>query len=195
VVGLEPDLRAHLLLGHFAEHLELRTRVAAHEVHVVLLAVAPHPDLEDFGERIHHRHAHAVQSAGHLVGVLVELAAGVQHRHRELDARDLLDGMIVDGDAAPVVLDLDGIVGVNDHRYAIGKTGERFIDGVVDDFVDEVMQPSLGRRADVHAWAFPNRLETLQYRDLTCAVLVRRGLVGRFRHQLHSKMCRKKATE
>src|SRR5690348_5642900 len=66
------------------------TRRSSDLVHVVLLPVALDPDLEPLGERVDDGDAHAVQSARHLVGVLVELAAGVQHGHRQLDARHLL---------------------------------------------------------------------------------------------------------
>ena len=57
-------------------------------------------------QRIHHRHAHAVQSAGMLVGLVVEFSAGVQARQDQFDAADLLLRMNVDRHAAAVVLDL-----------------------------------------------------------------------------------------
>ena len=82
------------------------------------LAVALHPHLQRLGERVDDADAHAVQPAGDLVAVLVELAAGVQHRHRELDARDLLDRVDVDRDAAPVVLDRDRVVGMDHDAHA-----------------------------------------------------------------------------
>ena len=172
VVGLEPDLRAGLFLRDVAQHLELGRRVAAREVHVVLFAVALDPDLELLGQRVDDRHADAVQTARHLVAVLVELAAGVQHRHRELDARHLFRRMHVDRNAATVVLDGDRIVGVDRDANRVRVAGERFVDRVVDDFVDEMMQAALGRRADVHAGAFANRLESLEYLDLPRVVLL-----------------------
>ena len=38
--------------------------------------------------------------------------------------------------------------------------GERFVDGVVDDFVDQVMQSIDAGRADVHRRALANGLKT-----------------------------------
>jgi hypothetical protein len=46
-------------------------------------------DLDDdlLGERVDHRDAHAVEAAGHLVGLVVELAAGVQDGEDDLERR------------------------------------------------------------------------------------------------------------
>src|SRR5690606_22902937 len=126
------------------------------------------------GERVHDAHTHAVQPAGDLVAALVELAARVQHRHRQLDARQLLGRMDVDRDAAPVVDDGDGVIGVDRDVDLRAEAGERLVDRVVDDLVDEVVQPARPCRADVHAGALPDRLEALQHLDLPCVVAVLR---------------------
>ena len=44
--------------------------------------------------------------------------------------------------------------------------GERLVDGVVDDLVDEVVQPPQARRADVHPGALADGLETLEDGDV-----------------------------
>ena len=100
-VGLEADDGAGAL--GLAQHRELLDRLAPDEAHVVPLAVAVDDDLQPLAERVHHRNADAVQAAGHLVAVLVELAAGVEHRQRHLDRRHLLGRVHVHRDAAAVV--------------------------------------------------------------------------------------------
>src|SRR6185312_9759081 len=60
---------------------------------------------EMVAQRVHHRHTHAMQTTGHLVGVRVELAAGVQHRHHHLGGGTALLRMDVDRDSAAVVAD------------------------------------------------------------------------------------------
>src|SRR5262252_4205575 len=40
------------------------------------------------------------------------------------------------------------------------------VDGVVENFPDEVVQPGRSDAADVHAWPFPDGLETLEYGDV-----------------------------
>src|SRR2546429_6443146 len=54
---------------------------------VVALPAAAHLDLEPFRERVHDRDADAVETARDLVGVLVELTAGVEGGHHDLDRR------------------------------------------------------------------------------------------------------------
>ena len=182
-VGLEPDLRARLPRADLGQHLELRARVATREVHVVLLAGALHPDLQLFGEGVDHRDADAVQSARDLVAVLVELPAGVEDRHRQLDAGDLLDRVDVDRNSAAVVLDGDRIVLMDDHRNAISVSGKRFVDRVVDYLVHQVVEAALRRRTDIHAGALANCFQPLEHLNLFRTVRRLVVLVVRFCHE------------
>ena len=52
--------------------------------------------------------------------------------------------------------------------------GQRLVDRVVDDLVDEVVQAARAGRADVHAGTLADRLETLQDGDVL-------GVITRFR--------------
>ena len=103
--GQEGDLGAALAVGG-ADHRQRRDRHRrARNSHVVLLAVAPDGELEPVRQRVDHRDADAVQAAGDLVGVLVELPAGVQLGHDDLGRRDAFLGVDVGRDAAAVVGD------------------------------------------------------------------------------------------
>ena len=182
-VGLEPHLRARLLRRHGSHHLELRLRDPTLEVHVMLLAVALDPHLELLGQGVHHRHTHPVQTAGHLVGVLVKLAAGMQHRHGEFHTRHLLHRVHVHRNAAAVVLHRNGVVGMNRDEDAVGMAGQRFVNGVVHHFVHEVVQAARRRGPDVHAGALADRFEPLENGDAVRAVPVL-GLFAAIRHEV-----------
>ena len=73
------------------------------EAHLVDLAVAPDLELQLGRQRVDHRDADAVQAAGDLVGVLVELSAGVQLGHDDLGRRHALALVDVGRDAAAIV--------------------------------------------------------------------------------------------
>jgi hypothetical protein len=78
------------------------------------LPLAVHLDLEPLASALT-QEADAVQTARDLVAVLVELAAGVEARQHDLDRRQALGRVILDRDAAAVVLDLDRAVDVDTH--------------------------------------------------------------------------------
>src|SRR3546814_561507 len=118
------------------------------------------------GESVDHRDAHAVQSAGHLVALAAELAAAVELRERDLDARHLLRLVDVDGDAAAVVDHPAAAVGQQGDVDARGVAGHRLVDGVVDHLPHAVVQAGRAGGADVHARALANRVEALQYLDV-----------------------------
>jgi hypothetical protein len=115
-VGPEAHRGAGIALAGGADDLELRGDLAVLEADVVFLAAALDPALELLRERVDHRHADAVQAAGELVVVAVELAARVQAREDELDAAHLLLRVDVDRHAAAVVGHLERAVLVERDR-------------------------------------------------------------------------------
>ena len=80
--------------------------------------------------------------------------------------------MLIDRDAAPVVDHGDRIVDVDGDVDLVAVPGQRLVDRVVDDLVDEVMQPRLAGRADVHRGPFAHRLEAFENLDLVGAIVV-----------------------
>src|SRR6185503_9154249 len=103
-----------------------------------------------------HRHAHAVQTARDLVRVAVELATRVQRRHDHFHRGAVLGGVDVDGNAAAVVLDTHVQVLVDDDFDVAAVAGQRLVDRVVDDFVDEMVNAVDVGAADVHGGALAN---------------------------------------
>ena len=71
--------------------------------------------------------------------------------------------MDVDRHAAAVVRDLQRAVLVQRDVDALGVTGERFVDGVVDDFMREMIGSA---RVRVHAGTPAHGIEPAQYFDV-----------------------------
>ena len=135
-------------------------------------AVAGGFDAHPRGQRVHDADPHAVQTARDLVAAAAELAAGVEDRVDDLEGV-LAGRMLADRHAAAVVLDGHHAVGLDRDLDRLGLAGHRLVDRVVDDFPDEVVQAAGVGRADVHARALANGLETLEDLDAG-GVVVRR---------------------
>ena len=102
-----------------------------------------------------------------VVGIVAELGAGVQRREDQLQGRFAELGVHVHGDAAAIVTDRHRVARlVQRHRDAVGVTVEVFIDGVIDDFPDQMVQSLLVRIADIHRWPFAHRLESFEDGDV-----------------------------
>src|SRR5690606_3513331 len=159
----ERDRGAGAAPGRRAHHLELRLLLAAvGELHAVALAVAVHLDDEALRQGVHHRHAHAVEAAGHLVAVSAELAAAVQLGERDLNTGELLLLVDVGGDAAPVVDHPAPAVGQQRDVDAGGVAGHRLVDRVVHHLPHAVVQAGGAGAADVHAGPLADRLQALE---------------------------------
>ena len=138
-------------------------------------AVAPDLDVELLRERVDAGDADAVQAARDLVVGGVELAAGVEDGEDDLDGGHghAVDGLVVDRDAAAVVDNGDGVVDMDGDVDAGRVAGERFVDGVVDDLVDEVVQPLLAGGPDVHRGTFADGGEAFEDGDVLGRVAAR----------------------
>ncbi len=169
--GVEGDLGARQDLAIVAQRRVARDaqaldRVAALEPHLVAFAVAIDDQLQPVGQGVDDGDADAVQAARDLVGILVELTAGVQLGHDDLGSGDALLAVDVGGDAAAVVGDRDRAVGVEDDLDQVGVAGEGLVDGVVDHLIDHVVQTrAVVGVADIHAGPFADCVEALEDLD------------------------------
>ncbi len=101
-----------------------------------------------------------MQAAGNLVRVVVEFSARVQHGHDDLGRGTPFFAVDVGRDAPAVVLDGDRFVGVNRHDDAIAVPREGFVDRVIHDLENHVVEAgSVIGVADVHAGPLADRLE------------------------------------
>ncbi len=152
--GFECGFRA--AFGGVADAADVGLGDAAFVLLVIDLAVAADFDFAPFGEEVDDRDADAVETAGGLVGAFFELAAEFEDGHHAFERGHIAAGFFgklgvaLDGDAAAVVFDRDAAVDVDRDADRGGVAGHRFVDRVVDDFVDEVMEAALGGIADVH---------------------------------------------
>src|SRR5690606_37656061 len=105
LVGQEMHARA-LLVGR-AGNVQGLDALALPKLHLVGFALAPDGQAQPLRQRIHARHAYAVQAARHFVGVVVELAAGVQLGHDDFSgaAAEFVVFVNVGGNAPAVVAD------------------------------------------------------------------------------------------
>ncbi len=183
-VVVELDVAEHLRAGHEVhlgaaplgrtDLLERRDRVAIAKLHLIRVAVAADGQTQPFGQCVDHRHADPVQPAGDLVGVAVELAAGVQHGHHDLGGRtpQLVVGMDLDGDAAAVVDDADRVVGVDDDLDVVAVAGQGLVDRVVDHLEHHVVQAgAVAGVADVHARPLAHGFQPFQDLDAVGVVV------------------------
>ena len=160
--GQEGHFRA-ALVARGAEPLKRRFGIAMFEGHHMLVAIAPDAQAQPFRQGIDHRHADAMQAARHFVGVLVEFTARMQLRHDHFGRRNPLFGMDIGGDAASVVGDGAGSVGIERHGHFRGVTGQRLVNRIIDDFVNHVMQArAVIGVADIHAGALADGIQAFE---------------------------------
>jgi len=161
--GEEVDLGTALLgLANFFERSDRNT---VPEFNVVAFSVAPYGKTQPFRKRVHNRHADSVQTAGYFVGVVVELASGVQLGHYNFCGGTLLFVVFLDlgRNPAPVVLHADRIIGMYGHGYRVAMTGQRFVYGIINDFKYHMVQAgAIAGVTNIHPRPLAHRLQSLE---------------------------------
>ena len=94
-----------------------------------------------------------MQTAGKLIVVIGEFAAGVERRQNHFNTGYTLFWMDVHRHAAAIVADRQRTVLVQHHIDPLGVPGESFVDAVVDHFLRQMVGPS---GIGVHARALAN---------------------------------------
>ena len=148
----------------------------AHDLHVVerlALRILLYEDLPfavDLGAQVRREcvdagDAHAVQTAGHLVAVLAELAAGVEDRQHDLQRTALFLLVQAGRDTAAVIGNRNRIVGIDGDDDVVAIAGQRLVDRVVHHLIDQMVQTAGADVADIHGGALAHRLKTFQHLD------------------------------
>ena len=167
-IRLEGDRGARLL--RFSVGLHVLGDFPAGQFHFMEMPFTAHHDACPFGERIHDRDADAVQTAGNRIAVAAEFAACMEHRQYDFHGRfpSLVHAR---RNAATIVRDCTAAVIIERHFDVRAVARECFVDTVVDDFVDQMVQAARGCRADVHARTQAYRFEPFEDSDVTRAVV------------------------
>ena len=119
-------------------------------------------NLKPFGQRVHDRRSHAVQTAGDLVSPAAEFSSRMEDRKYNLHCRKSC--LMIDPyrDSTAIVTDRDRVVFIDIHLDLVAITCKRFIHRVVYDLIDKMVKPPCGGTADVHTRSFSYRFQPLQ---------------------------------
>ena len=169
-VGLERDLCASDLA--LADLFKRKAGDAAFiPLHHHVFAVEIRLDFQPLRQGVDDAGADPMEAAGDLVPAAAELSAGVENGVDDLDGGDMKLLVFARRDTAAVIGDADDVSGQDGDGDGVAGAGKRFVDGVVYDLVDQMVQPAQRRRADVHARAFSDRFQPLQNLNLFFVVV------------------------
>ena len=169
-VRLEGDFRTGFLRGAHNGHF--LGNISPGEFHLVNLTVLMHPHPEPLAQGVYHRGAYAVKAAGHLVAAAAELSAGMEHGVNHFQGRPSGLGLNIHGDTTAVIGDGDGVTRVDGDGDMLTVPCQGLVDGVVHDFVHQVVQARRGGGADIHTGALPNSFQSFQNLNLLCPIFL-----------------------
>ena len=175
-IRLEFDGRSRF--GRLADLFQRAGRVAAGEFHLMFIAVAIDREDEPFGEGINAGDTDAVETAGDFVGRVVEFTTGVENGEGDFAGGFLFDGMDIDRNTAAIIRHGDGVIDIDNDFDVAAVAGERFVNGIVDDFIDEMVEAAFMCVANIHGRAFADGFQAFQNGDLRGIVF---GGIGRRR--------------
>ena len=148
-----------------------------------LAALTSNKNVEALGQSIDDTASDAVESAGYRISAAAKLSSRVESSQNYLNGGNLLDRVNIDRDSSPVVRHPHPAISEHHHINVIAVPGECFVDRVVDDLIDQVVEPSRPRRTDIHTGSFANSLQSFEDLNIACAVgTFVRSVFRRFGH-------------
>ena len=134
------------------------------------LPLTAHGDLNPLTQSVDDGQPNAMQATGHLVTTGSEFATGMQHRQNGFQGTFTGARMYIGGNTAAVVADGHRAVFAQHHQNAIAVASKCLVHRIVHHFINQVVQTTWPRGADVHSRALADRLKTLQDLNLFRAV-------------------------
>src|SRR4029077_2133257 len=110
---------------------ERRLRDTVAEPHEPFRPAAEYTQIEPGGQAVDDGDADPVQPARDFVRILIEFSAGMEVGHDDLGSGNALLVVDADGDAAAVVRDGNGAIGVQGNGDRVAVAGERLVDRIV----------------------------------------------------------------
>ena len=113
-----------------------------------------------------------MQTAGYLVSAAAELTARMKDGKYNLNRRLFCLFLNTYRNTSAIINNRDRIIFVDRHIDLCTKAGQSFIDRIIHDLIDQVMQTSGRRTADIHTRTLSNGLKSFKNLNLTCAVII-----------------------
>ena len=113
-----------------------------------------------------------MQTACDGVAAAAEFTARMQHGENNLQRRQADLRMDAGGHAAPVILNEHGAVGFKRDGDMRAEARQRFVDRVIHNFINQMMQSLGACRTDIHTRTLAHRLQSLQDLYLTVVVFL-----------------------
>ena len=127
-------------------------------------------------KRVNHGYTYTVQTTGYLVAVTAELTAGMKHRQNDFDSGHTAF-VHVYRDTTSIIRNGNAVIPMNRHINLVAVTGQSFVDGVIDNFVYEMMQTTFGSAADIHTRTHTHSLQTFENLNLFSTII---GIYSRY---------------
>ncbi|MPM11774.1 hypothetical protein SDC9_58125 [bioreactor metagenome] len=108
-----------------------------------------------------------MQTAGYFIASAAKFTACVKNSEDCFYSGTTGIGLDIDRNAASVIGYGDTVVLFDRNLYLCRKTGQRFIDGIIHDFPDQMVQTRATGRANVHSGTFADCFQSFQNLDLT----------------------------
>ncbi len=155
------------LLGGLSDGFHLGKRFSDLILLHVHTSVFVHEHLHVLRKRVHHRSAHAVETAGNFVtGILsAELASGVKRGHDGLECRDFRLGMDAYRNTAAVINNAYVSARQKRNFNVVRESAHGLVARVIENLPDEVMESIGTGGTDVHARTLSDGFKALKHRN------------------------------
>ena len=136
---------------------------------IINFSVAEYLDREPSGKGVDNGHPHTVETAGNFVSAAAEFTAGVEHGESHFHGGSA-GAVEIHGNAAAVVQHGNAFVLMDGDKDLGAVAGQRFVNAVIDDLIDEMMKTAFAGIADVHTGANADRFQSFQNLNLLGSV-------------------------
>ena len=125
---------------------------------------------QPFRQSIYNGRTNAVQTAGNLISAAAEFTTGMKDGKYHLQGRHAFLLIDIDRDTTAIIHNGNGVIGMDFYSDFVAEASQSFVNGVIYDFINQMMQTSGTGGADIHTGTLADCLQTFQDLNLTCII-------------------------
>ena len=140
--------------------------------HLIDVTFFMHPYPEPLGQSVDDGSTDTMQAAGNLISATAEFTTGMQHSKYNFQCRLTCLRLDVYGDTTTIIGNGNRVTGIDGHSNIFTVSGQSFVNGIIHNFIDQVVQTGRRSRSDIHTGSFSDCFQTFQNLDLLSAIFL-----------------------
>ena len=143
-----------------AFYIKLGSSFALFKSNAIAFTATTNFYIHAFRKCVNAGYTYAVQTTGNFITAIAKFATGVEHGHDNFNCRFAFFFHHINRNTTTIIAYGNTVICVNDYADIVTEASQSFVDTVVDNFINQMMQATSRGTANIHCRSFTYCFQT-----------------------------------